>query len=64
MHCGKRDCSRECRRRYFPSAAHNEMRHTVSLLCKRRVRKSHGENLVSPGKLDAGGQLELEQQQL
>ena len=37
---------------------------TVSLLCKRRVRKSHGENLVSPGKLDAGGQVELEQQQL
>lgn len=30
------------------------MRHT-----ERRVRKSHGgENLVSPGKLDAGGQLE------
>ena len=27
---------------------------------KRRVRKSHGgENLVSPGKLDAGGQVEL-----
>ena len=35
-----------------------------NVACKRRVRKSHGENLVSPGKLDAGGQVELEQQQL
>ena len=30
-----------------------------NVACKRRVRKSHGENLVSPGKLDARGGLEL-----